>query len=471
MEIFLGLQFDWLQNKIIYNSPETLYHLTAVKTAVKFWNEEEIVEEIKGEVTTRNIQKKILSLPEPLKNKVAQKAELIEEQLLKFVELLPHNFLKQNRWTILKDQICWTSQGTVNKIKTAEALVDATELDMETRFQIAVLFYLKDRINTLSDQMPADYINKNRSWFYKIVSGDANLLANQHLDIVEALFCFNNFFALKPYNELCCYYYWILLNEHEEYEFMKQESLYDIIYHFSYRDYLMFRFIHCDRESRMELIQNENNLYILLEQFLGLRWLHFFNIFAKDVLKLLSAESLGQLLDYCMEKSKATIAFKKEYLQICTTILHSLTEKNLITELYYDSTTLIIHTLCHLMEEGEIKKVKDFLQSISGYWIKDYFSIFTDNLVHFITASYKCGLLESVIRFAFPTVMYKEEFLGTVTMQQITTSLILEWNQMEDVDNVLSLFLDDSEDLKHYKVKFAEEKGCNVCCAFLYRGQ
>ena len=130
MEILYDLQYNWLQNKIIYDYPEKLYDLATIQAAVNL----RYKDKIGREETLKNVQKKLLSmiLPVSVKNDVAQKVELIEEQLLKFVELLPPNFLKQSRWSVLKKKIYWTLQATIDKIKTAEALTDAIELNLET---------------------------------------------------------------------------------------------------------------------------------------------------------------------------------------------------------------------------------------------------------------------------------------------------------------------------------------------------
>ena len=473
MEILLELQYDWLQNKTIYHDPETLYHLTTVKTAVNFWNEEEIIEEVKGELTKTNIYKKLqlLKLPESIENEVTQKLELIEEQLQKFIELLPPNFLERNSWRILKNRIYWTSQATIDKIKTAEALTEATEIKLETRFQIAVLFYLESRINALAIQLPADYIDKNRRWFYKIVDLDDVWIAKQHFGIRKSAKSCSQCFESKLENEIASHYYWTLLSDEEKLEFMKPDFIYNTCFKHNNLNYLVFLFIHSNREIRLQFVQVEEYFSVLLQQLLDVKWLPIFYLCVKDAMKLLSADSVAQLLDHCLKRMKSTIAFKKKYVQISKIILQLIGNECPIVNLCYDSNKMVMNALCNLIEEGEIKTVKDFLESISDDWIKDRFSLCSDSLVCFIAATNKCGLLESVIHSAFPTVEERKEFLSTQIMHQILVYLILELHQMDDVDAILSLFLADLESLESYKIKFAEERGCSLCCAFLYRGQ
>ena len=87
---------------------------------------------------------------------------MIGDQLTLFRRSLPDS-LNEVKCGLMKDKMHWTSQGTIDKKSTVQALADATDLDVETRFQIAVTFRLEDRVNQLSSQMPTDYLSKNRN--------------------------------------------------------------------------------------------------------------------------------------------------------------------------------------------------------------------------------------------------------------------------------------------------------------------
>ena len=120
METILNLEydFDWLQSKIVYDSPPTFRQLSTVRAAANLWYEEEkieLLEGIEGNADLREIQKKLLEkinkkalllpLPKKLKNSVAQMIELTTQQLCEFFQLMPYKFFMQNRWPALKNAI------------------------------------------------------------------------------------------------------------------------------------------------------------------------------------------------------------------------------------------------------------------------------------------------------------------------------------------------------------------------------
>ncbi|GBL90444.1 hypothetical protein AVEN_180284-1 [Araneus ventricosus] len=65
------------------------------------------------------------------------------------------------------EKLCWTTGGTIDDRKTAEALVRCNVLDVETRFQLACLYCLEDYIPLLWEELPGEmkdlYQNENGS--------------------------------------------------------------------------------------------------------------------------------------------------------------------------------------------------------------------------------------------------------------------------------------------------------------------
>ena len=79
MDTLLNLQYDWLHNKIIYDSPATLFQLATVKNAVGLcYDELKINVDITLQIIL-NVKLPLLTVPKTVSNEVALMVELIRD--------------------------------------------------------------------------------------------------------------------------------------------------------------------------------------------------------------------------------------------------------------------------------------------------------------------------------------------------------------------------------------------------------
>ena len=472
MKELLELKYDWLHSQIILNSPAKLYQLAIIKIAVSLWYEEVewLVEDIYK--VNINLQEKIslMILPERFRNNIAQMAELIRNQLRELLEFLPEKFFKHNWWNVLKTNIYWSLQGTIDKKRTTEALTGSIELDVETRFQTAVVFCLEDRIDALSIQMPIDYLKSNADWYDKISAMATLSVSREHFGITEVFsdykLSFDRMVTIR--NELGYHYFWHHLTEQEKLHILESEFV-----HHCYADhnnnYILFLFTQLDENKKLQLLQKDPECLYIMEQLLSLQLLPLFHICANDVLKFLTLESLTYFSFACSELLDVSVAYRKNYIEICAMLPQFFSSKssshtNCLIEPVIDS-------LVNFMREGETNLAKDLLQSISSEWIKRWFTVDSSYLSWFVIKLLKCGLLEFVFNLVFSSMEERGKFVSEGHFDDVVCKLIVDGEPLEYVDRIFDLLLPCCEDVKSYKLKFAEDNGSSVCADCLESGQ
>ena len=117
-------------------------------------------------------------------------------------------------------------------------------------------------------------------------------IAKQHFGIIETPLSYDKCFSLKPRNEISCHYYWNLLSDCENCEFMTPKFINKICFYYKDQNYLIFLFTHCNTEIRFQLFQNQEFFSTLMQQFLNLQWLQVFEICAKDALIFMPSNSV-----------------------------------------------------------------------------------------------------------------------------------------------------------------------------------
>ena len=464
MDKLLDLQYDWLHSKIIFYSPPTLLQLALVKSAVIIYYEEadNFLEEIE---TYRKVRNKIqvILIPETLRSHIALMAEIVHNQMKEFTRLLPREFSTNIGWIILREKLHWTSQGTIDKRSTAECLADMNDLDVIIRFRIALEFRLVDKINALAIKIPSKYCMKDREKFRKLVDMDDVTIAKRHFGISERVhdykYCFKE--IIRSGNELGYHYYWQHLSE-QEIEDVLQPQFIRNLDGFYYYKFMLFIFTHCNIERKLQILQDENNCYILVTQLLGFQWLSFFDAFVTDALKRLTVNSVVKLLNESVKRMMPTRAYTKKYLQICSLLLQHLCKECSITSLQNCYLDMILECLHIGVEWGELQLVRIFLQSVDNEWIKKQFSDDNCSLRYFILAALKSGMIEVVFSFALLTALERKEFCNRQVFFSVMYDLFYN-TEMDNVDKLLSLLDFSSEDMKSYKMKFAKEFGVEIC--------
>lgn len=151
----------------------SLKHITFVKIAITLWNEDDEVLNLMSKfyhipsahfvVQNRNkwqdiedkVIKKVLNLPLPEKSRkeLSYFIGAVGLQIRAWKEyhnnILDVAYLRKHL-----SKLFWTTQGTVDKEKTAEVLVDDESLDIRTRYDLACTYCFEDRIHVLWKQLP-----------------------------------------------------------------------------------------------------------------------------------------------------------------------------------------------------------------------------------------------------------------------------------------------------------------------------
>ena len=464
MDTLLRLEHDWIYNKTVYYSPPTLYKLATVKTAISLWYKEEFWLWTTYRVN-EDLQQKIIAMriPKTIKPDIALMVEFVQSQLRELLKLMPNDIFIPNRWDLLQETIHWTSDGLIDQKSTAESLADSSKLDLKVRFQIAAVFFLEERIHTLAAQLPTgSYLpDDNYNRFSTILLMGVIPIAEKFFQCFETRYTdkMNLQTMLWMKNASGSLHYWHRLNEQEKIKFLNETEFNE---DYDCNDFL-FLFTHCDREKRVQLLNNERHLCTLLEQLLGLQWLTTFNACIKDALNYLAVDSLVDILRAAAEKVRSTIAYKQKFIAICATLLQCLCGACSIPDSWTNSNQRLIKSMTILVEEGEVTLVKHFLESISNEWMERL--LFCD-LTFFIKASFRHGILEFMIISAFPTIEEREKSLTLERFEDFVLISILHCNKMEDIDRFLRLRFSNLEDMKRYKMKLVEEKSCQLCYSF-----
>ena len=466
MQSLLNLNYDWLHSQIIYNSPRPLYKLVVVKAAHSLYYREAVGLWISKETFNtihENIQ--MLPLPEKLRNSIALMTEFMYAQLLEFRKFLP-KFYDEDWCEILKNNIKWTSQGTIDKWKSAEALTKDEDLNVTPRFLIALEFCLVHRMKALYRRIPCNSFIDDDTSFDKISGMDGIVKIKKHFNVPQLEQNYKASFIkmAESKNQLGCHYFWQCLLEYEKIEV-------------SVKNNLLFVFTHSDTERKLQLLQNKENCFALLTQLLEVQWLLDFESCIEDGLKCLTLTAVVKLLDDSATKAKSSKSVKTKYVEICFMILqHFFKEYSIIilqndvtgqlnSGLLNDVNNLIMKALYSLVEAGEKKMMKIFLESVNSKWIQKQFT--TDsyklNLSPFILASLECGMIEFVFSCAFPTAEEKSKFLSKCSRIDQTIYKLFSKNQMDNINRLLSLLFSTSEDIRNYKIKFAEKEGYKLC--------
>lgn len=154
----------------------SLEHITLVKIAITLWNQDDIraltarfyfrsliLSERRKEwqIVEDRVIEKIpgLLLPGPLEKKVLNFIKPIGLEILKWREYHDQNFYLG---IDLPNELCWTSQGTVDQKKTAEVLIKDENLDITIRYRLACIYCLEDDIRELWNKIPE---NRRKSFY------------------------------------------------------------------------------------------------------------------------------------------------------------------------------------------------------------------------------------------------------------------------------------------------------------------
>ena len=396
MEIKLcEIEYDWNHSKFLVDPFSMPHQPKTVETALALWHEVEDVGNL-ADFTFKEslkIQAKILSMKisESEKNDFSQMVEFIWRQLYDFMPLLPLEFCKKNRWLLLKEKICWTPQGTIDKKTTFEALADVSDLPVEIRFQIAIKFCLEDRVNALAILMPANYLQKNKEWLPYVAGMDGIPYTKEHFDIRRNRSALKLFeIMMKSRNDLGSQYYWNRLSRKDETEVLKWKHL---NIRLIFTNYL-------NRIQKRVLLRSELCGCLLVTSFLYFEWLHVFEACAKEILKRFVKKAdlvVRYPLNISVGLIEQYIGYKKKYIQISAMLLEFVFKEYPTNTLSNDSNKKIINAMCILIQNGKVEFIKDFLKSVNKEWIELQFANCHNDMSDLMMIALDYGIYNHVI--------------------------------------------------------------------------
>ena len=473
MEQFLSLDYDWLHSEIVYDSPPRLYQLALVKTTASFHFEEPEFYECNQPLIELLPKLSSLMVPKTMQNDLSQMTELVWYELCELYDMLSYEFSNDSNdesWTLLIKKTHWTWQGMIDKRKTAEALANASDLDIGTRFLIAKLFCLTDHINSLSIQRPPDYFKYYANMYVNISEMYDVSIAKEHLNIPEVEIDYKSCFRrnINRENKNAAHYYWQRLTDQDKLSVLESQLSESFGWDDAQSNNMWFLFHHFDKEMQIQLLQDERFVYAILRELLEFQWLSIFETCIKYCLKHLTTNCVVHLLAACVKYVTFSIALKKEYIRHCALLLKHLCKECPLTTVDAFTNDLLIRALHTLSREGEIKHVKDFLQFVNCEWIKMQFTR-SNVLAVFVIVSLKCKMIETVFDCGFSSVSKRKKFLCGEEFMDIIEQLFWHVDQMDDITKIISSLFLKYKEIKSFKIKFVEKNSFINLCFNLFK--
>ncbi|GBM92256.1 hypothetical protein AVEN_212540-1 [Araneus ventricosus] len=150
-----------------------LKQLALIKVAIGLWNQDDVLSSMKkppsddksltnspmrewANTLIMKVKEKVptLLLPDPLREELIHLIPPIGSEMLRWK--LHHRFLISSDATDVLDQICWTSQGTVDYRETAVRLIRQERVDIVSSYKLACLYCLDDNIQAIWGKLSED---------------------------------------------------------------------------------------------------------------------------------------------------------------------------------------------------------------------------------------------------------------------------------------------------------------------------
>ena len=470
MERLLNLKFDLEHNKIISDSPDSLQKLATNKIALCLWHGEKIC--IYNDETT--ILKKIASLKlyEAIEDKIGIMATLIANQLQLLKRSITDNLFEKifcsGNCFQAQNKIYWTSQCTIDKKRTIEALADCIDINVETRFELATNFYLEKQINFLSVQLPRDYlfIRSDKT----ITDMECVSTAREHFGISQTTpLDYKSSFrqALCGFgNEISCLYYWHYHTEVEKAEIFTSRCYNRI----DCPNMALFLFTEASRRQKLELLEDQYFSSKLFNDLLNLQGLFIFNTCIDEIFSELYMGTRMGILSVCTDKiykSFAIFANKKMFAQIIVKIFNSLHKMNSIFDDQFWSyiSDCITNVAIGCFDEEEIKLSKMILESIEDKVLRKWF---LDLSLEDLTSLLSDNCLEQeishfVLSFAFSSVEERETLFTKINPKIVEIIVNLIFKHCFNAINVFLNLFSAFKDIQSFKAKFDEGKCFQLC--------
>lgn len=482
MKTFSNVKYDLVHNKIIHTSPPSLKHLSAIKIAISFWYAKPVVKEreyfrasedeiLNDYYLQEEIHEKIpsLTIPETLKVDVALMTELVSEQLSKLTDIIEKVKDFPKKWFVLQNKICWTIQGTADIKRTAEAFADCEDVDLESRFKIALEFYLEEQINALSVQLPPFYVKDNEIDLTRNKYNESSLDFTSLYEMETVSTARNHFgikarpatnykkAALSGSNELACQYYWQKLTEQEKFEVT--EALYTLYHYNRHPNIFMFYTLQLNEEQKVAFMKSGFFTYNLLYALLDMQWFSFFVDFLNEVSHLLRIEYLLTIFWECIKKMGCTFAFQKKFVPVCTKLIRLYKERSVpVPSLIWASVVDNAERLIAMEELTILEMLFDALTMKERK--KMVCSLFEFTIDMLLTAALKQGKMGSITTL-LPSLEEREKFIVGQKFESFAVNLISQ-GCYGDLDRIFNSLFSEFENVDSYKQHFAEETGVHL---------
>ena len=482
MERLLNLKYDLVRNKIILNSPPSLRELATVRVAVNQWYEEAIdnwnVNELQSVMQDKVL---LLIVPETLKENIALMSELVGDQLNEFIRLVEKILCISTQWRILQNRIYWTSQGTIDLKSTVESFADCDDLNLETRFKIAVEFYLEDRFDALIDQLPSDYfddVNGNDFPSLCIMNGmpgrDSASTVHSKISSTYPPDSTQRFkLALEKSNKTVCHFYWLLLAKSSR--LMILSDLAET--YFNLPDIFVFLFTQFEQETKVELL-HDNSYFVfnLLNALFGLHWFPILDACVSEMSNCLEIIGILILLaKFATKKLESSFAYKEKYTQKCFTFIQLLKRKTSETNYSYDARDwqILSSVSCGFLLSRKEILFEILLESMSAENRKELFSHFNCFILKVLLVFSVMFDTNDIFSILLPSIEDRQKLLTDERFINVISGF-LEMNEEKWViitEKIFTKLFSNFGDVETYKRQFVMENKTRLREKFAADGQ
>lgn len=275
---------------MIYFKVSTLKELCLIKTVTSLWNPNDL-QDFKSDIKTIlltissdyrggnkdwcNIETKVhdktstLPLPDILKKEICDYIKPVGEELLSW---LYQNHFQFKYTGVIPEKIYWTGGGTIDKTKTARALMTDESLSTLERYRLALFYCLEDFIYFFKSQLTNDQIaDFNKKSLDYPVSFRSSRRKNDLFNI-KGSYCaaFDFEKSVTSGNATACEYFMEKLNQDTKQKMLlesvciileKSSQIRHNIIKKPYEDVIRFLFIHMTEEQQIKWCNHKTEIW------------------------------------------------------------------------------------------------------------------------------------------------------------------------------------------------------------------
>ena len=483
MTDILSISYNLHCNEVMYQSPQSLQELATTQIAIQFWAHKNAHMQIKLSGLENYLRKKklyeyilqnikLLILPKRLRQNVEYMIVLTGTEVLVFMYMVIKNTesLKYCMELILQN-VCWTSQGTVNKKRSAEALVDCDKISLKDRLRIACHYCLEDKINKLAMLMPEDAM-ENENYYCAIMKLFKNInIAKEHFKMTSTLVDYRMYYGYLIQNcikyddenaEAILQYCWLQLPKDGQMNSLKNSAY---LCYYNLENVNIYQFCALKQEEKYHLLHCEDFTLSILKTLVEWRWLPFFLSTLHSVIDFISQDKVINLIEYIINFTSIT-ELKERYRDTVLQILQTYRTTKL-TEMHKNCENLV--WIC--LEANEIDAVKEILIAatseekkqmlMTGKGKTNLRSLIQKRNWDTFTSYVNFMLSSEDDRQNFKIDLIKDMSLDAAFDTAFYLAINKKWESLNDI------FLNFIPRNKSFKKDFVEKKGFEICQTLL----